>query len=107
MSGEVPAREADPARRLQPGDVLFFGAHGPKSKPAEVDHAGIYIGSGWFVHSSERGRRARPADVGLVREALRLGSPPARRSRPQLDTAGVEPAATNRSSNRSNASARH
>jgi cell wall-associated NlpC family hydrolase len=52
MSGEVPKKLRIPLEKLAPGDVLFFGAHGPKSKPGEVDHAGIYLGSGWFIHSS-------------------------------------------------------
>ena len=55
MSGEVavPARigRAD----LQPADVVFFGTRGTSSKPADIGHAGIYVGNGWFVHSSERG----------------------------------------------------
>ena len=39
----------------QPADVIFFGAQGPKSKPAQVDHTGIYLGNGWFIHSSGYG----------------------------------------------------
>ena len=55
MSGEVPKKLRIPLEKLAPGDVLFFGVHGPKSKPGEVDHAGIYLGSGWFIHSSGYG----------------------------------------------------
>jgi len=55
MSGEVPAARRIPFANLQPADVLFFGAHGPKSKPAQVDHTGIYLGNGWFIHSSGYG----------------------------------------------------
>jgi cell wall-associated NlpC family hydrolase len=55
MSGEVPAAKRIALARLAPGDVIFFGAHGPRSKPAEVNHMGIYLGSGWFIHSSEYG----------------------------------------------------
>jgi cell wall-associated NlpC family hydrolase len=55
MSGEVPAAKRIPFAKLQPADVLFFGAHGPKSKPAQVDHTGIYLGNGWFIHSSGYG----------------------------------------------------
>ena len=60
MSGEVPAAKRIAYARLQPGDVVFFGAKGPRSKPAEVDHAGIYAGNGWFVHSSEQGVTLTP-----------------------------------------------
>jgi cell wall-associated NlpC family hydrolase len=55
MSGEVPVADRIGLDAIEPGDVLFFGAKGPKSKPAQVDHAGIYVGAGWFVHSSEYG----------------------------------------------------
>ena len=61
MSGEVGAsrRIKDP-RDVQPGDVVFQGAAGPKSKPAQVDHAGIYLGGGWLVHSSRSGTTLHP-----------------------------------------------
>jgi cell wall-associated NlpC family hydrolase len=55
MSAEVPRAQRVPFPQLEPADVLFFGAHGPRSKPAEVDHAGIYLGNGWFIHSSANG----------------------------------------------------
>lgn len=55
MSGEVPATKRIPFAKLQPADLLFFGAKGPKSKPAQVDHMGIYLGNGWFIHSSRYG----------------------------------------------------
>ena len=55
MSGEVPKSKRIAPAALQPADVIFFGAKGPKSKPAEVDHMGIYLGNGWFVHSSRYG----------------------------------------------------
>jgi cell wall-associated NlpC family hydrolase len=60
MSAEMPraARIARPA--LQPGDVVFFGPNGPRSKPTEVYHMGIYVGSGWMVHSSDRGTTLTP-----------------------------------------------
>jgi len=60
MSGEV-ARSARVARAaLEPGDLVFFGARGTKSKPAEVGHMGIYVGNGWMVHSSDRGATLVP-----------------------------------------------
>jgi len=55
MSGEVPVAKRIPAAMLQPADILFFGAKGPKSKPAQIDHMGIYLGNGWFIHSSTYG----------------------------------------------------
>jgi cell wall-associated NlpC family hydrolase len=55
MSGEVPKAKRIAAAALQPADVIFFGAKGPRSKPGEVDHMGIYVGNGWFVHSSRYG----------------------------------------------------
>jgi cell wall-associated NlpC family hydrolase len=55
MSGEVPAAKRIPLANLEPADVIFFGAAGPKSKPAQVDHMGIYLGEGWFIHSSGYG----------------------------------------------------
>jgi cell wall-associated NlpC family hydrolase len=55
MSGEVPAAKRIPVAKLQPADVIFFGARGPSSKPAQVTHMGIYLGNGWFIHSSGYG----------------------------------------------------
>jgi cell wall-associated NlpC family hydrolase len=55
MSGEVPASQRIGFAKLQPADVLFFGAHGPRSKPSEVDHTAIYLGNGWFIQSSDYG----------------------------------------------------
>ena len=61
MSGEVPpAERIRKVENLQPGDLIFQGAKGPKSKPAEVDHAGIYLGGGWFIHSSGNGTTLHP-----------------------------------------------
>lgn len=55
MAGEVGRARRIGFARLEPGDALFFGARGPRSKPAEVNHAGIYAGNGWMVHSSRYG----------------------------------------------------
>ena len=62
MSGEVPRAARIPATKLQPGDVMFFGANGPKSKPSVVDHTALYLGNGWFVQSSSAGVTLRPFD---------------------------------------------
>jgi cell wall-associated NlpC family hydrolase len=61
MSGEVgAARRIRNVANLQPGDVIFQGANGRRSKPAQVDHAGIYLGGGWLVHSSGSGTTLHP-----------------------------------------------
>src|SRR5919204_172698 len=66
MSGEVPAAKRVPLSKLQPADVLFFGAHGPNSKPAQINHTGIYLGNGWFIHSSGYGVAGCPPSRGGV-----------------------------------------
>ena len=61
MSGEVPpAQRIRKPENLQPGDLIFQGDVGPKSKPAQVGHAAIYLGGGWFVHSSGSGTTLHP-----------------------------------------------
>jgi cell wall-associated NlpC family hydrolase len=47
-------------RSSSPPTSLFFGAAGPRSKPAQIDHMGIYLGGGWFVQSSEQGVALAP-----------------------------------------------
>jgi len=60
MSGEIPRSARRSWSELQPGDIVFFGARGHRSKPTEVDHAGIYVGNGWMVHSSGFGTTMTP-----------------------------------------------
>jgi cell wall-associated NlpC family hydrolase len=60
MSGEVARSARIPRAALEPGDLAFFGTRGPKSKPAEISHMGIYVGNGWMVHSSDRGATLTP-----------------------------------------------
>jgi cell wall-associated NlpC family hydrolase len=62
MSGEVPHSTLIPAAKLQPADVMFFGAHGRQSKPSEVDHTALYLGNGWFIQSSGEGVTLLPFD---------------------------------------------
>jgi cell wall-associated NlpC family hydrolase len=60
MSGEVGRALRVSRAALAPGDVVFFGARGPRSKPAEIGHMGIYVGNGWIVHSSRFGTTLTP-----------------------------------------------
>jgi cell wall-associated NlpC family hydrolase len=55
MSVEVPKTERIPFAQLQPADVIFFGTKGQRSKGSQVIHTGIYLGNGWFIHSSDYG----------------------------------------------------
>jgi cell wall-associated NlpC family hydrolase len=55
MSVEVPRSKRIPFAKLQPADVIFFGDEGPRSSGSEVIHTGIYVGNGWFIHSSGQG----------------------------------------------------
>ena len=60
MSGEVGRALRVNRTALAPGDVVFFGSKGARSKPSEVGHMGIYVGNGWFVHSSRLGTTLTP-----------------------------------------------
>jgi cell wall-associated NlpC family hydrolase len=62
MSGEVPASERIGEEHLQPADVMFFGANGPQSTPAQVDHTALYLGGGWLIQSSDEGVTLAPLD---------------------------------------------
>jgi cell wall-associated NlpC family hydrolase len=55
MSGEVPRRQHIGRWRLRPADLIFFGDDGRRSTPSQVGHMGIFVGHGWFVHSSSQG----------------------------------------------------
>jgi cell wall-associated NlpC family hydrolase len=55
MAGEVPRRQRIKPARLAPADLVFFGSGGPRAKPAQIDHMGLYLGNGWLIHSSRYG----------------------------------------------------
>ena len=58
MAWEDPAEKV-PATNLEPGDLVFFGPAGPKSRKGSISHAGISLGGGWLIHSS--GSRGGPS----------------------------------------------
>ena len=60
MSGEVAASARIGRADLEPGDVVFFGPNGVRSRPSQIGHMGIYVGGGWFVHSSTNGTTLQP-----------------------------------------------
>jgi cell wall-associated NlpC family hydrolase len=60
MSGEFDRALRVGRAALAPGDIVFFGSRGARSKPSEVGHMGIYVGNGWLVHSSRFGTTLTP-----------------------------------------------
>lgn len=37
---------------LKCGDLIFFGPNGPSSTVSSIFHVGLYLGNGWFIHST-------------------------------------------------------
>ena len=60
MSAEIAPDARIPLESLRPGDILFFGTKGVESTPDEIVHMGIYVGGGWFAHSSRYGTTMHP-----------------------------------------------
>lgn len=60
MSGEIARSSRLTRAQLAAGDVAFFGSRGPRSRPTEVGHMGIYLGNGWIAHSSRFGTTLVP-----------------------------------------------
>jgi cell wall-associated NlpC family hydrolase len=54
MAGEVSRSKRIGVKKLEPGDVVFFGL-GPRSKPAQIGHTAIYLGNGWIIEASGQG----------------------------------------------------
>lgn len=53
---ELP--QTTPSNGLRPGDLVLFATSGKR-----VDHAGIYVGDGRFVHAPSTGGRVRIDDL--------------------------------------------
>jgi hypothetical protein len=75
MAGEVARGKRIAFSRLEPGDLVFFGPGGPRAKAGSVDHAGIYVGAGWMIHSSRYGVALARLD-GWFRERFAWGRRP-------------------------------
>jgi cell wall-associated NlpC family hydrolase len=75
MSGEVPKSKRIPFAKLAPGDVLFFGPKGPRSKSGSIGHTGIYLGGGWMIHASGQGVAVSPL-TGWYRQQFAWGRRP-------------------------------
>jgi cell wall-associated NlpC family hydrolase len=75
MSGEIPRSARIPRDRLAPGDLVFFGPRGPKSRPSEIGHVGIYLGNGWLVHAYRNGVAMEPM-VGWLETTFAWGRSP-------------------------------
>ncbi len=75
MSGEVPRSKRISFAKLAPGDLVFFGPSGPRSKPGSVGHMGIALGGGWMIHSSGQGVSVSPL-TGWYRKQFAWGRRP-------------------------------
>jgi cell wall-associated NlpC family hydrolase len=63
------AAQPVPLAQLLPGDLVFFrmGAHG-------IDHVGVYVGAGRFVHAPHRGVAVTSGDLGDTYYARHLAT---------------------------------
>ena len=53
--GGAMAAKAKPRitrKNLTGGDLIFFGYQGPGSAISSIYHVGLYLGNGWFIHST-------------------------------------------------------
>jgi cell wall-associated NlpC family hydrolase len=72
MSAEMRKADRVGLEELRPADLVFFGSRGVRSVPKEIGHMGIYLGNGWFVHSSANGVTLQPLQ-GWYRERFAWG----------------------------------
>ena len=69
--------------KLQCGDLIFFGPKGPGSSVNSIYHAALYLGRGWFIHStgSSDGVTLASLNTSVLERQLRLGSSSAQAGR--------------------------
>jgi cell wall-associated NlpC family hydrolase len=83
MAWERRAERA-PVAELSPGDLVFFGRRGPRSRRGTISHTGIALGGGWMVHAAgSRGGVSVshledywPQATAFGRRVAELGAPP-------------------------------
>ncbi|CAH2031732.1 NlpC/P60 family protein [Trichlorobacter ammonificans] len=56
---QFKAGNAIPKEELRDGDLVFFG-----TSESSINHVGIYVGNGKFVHAPRRGEEIRTASIG-------------------------------------------
>ena len=67
--------------KLKCGDLIFFGGNGPDSSVGSIYHAGLYLGRGWFIHSTGSSDGVTLASLGIalgLTALLRAGWTPLR-----------------------------
>jgi cell wall-associated NlpC family hydrolase len=75
MAAEVPRAGRISLEQLEPGDVMFFGRGGRRARVAAIDHAGVYLGGNWMIHSSRYGVALAPV-AGWYAERFAWGRRP-------------------------------
>jgi hypothetical protein len=77
MAWEDPSEKVSVAK-LKAGDLVFFGAKGPKSPRGTISHTAISLGNGWIIQSSgSRGGVSVTHLLGYWDAALAWGRRPA------------------------------
>ena len=72
QAGEIPKSKRIALDGVQPGDLLFFGSAGFRSKATErnVTHEGIALSAEWAINSSSQGVYVLPLDDGWLHDSF-------------------------------------
>ena len=62
MAGEIPKSKRIRLAKIKPGDLLFFGSAGFRSRATEssITHVGIALSPQFMIHSSDQGVYVAP-----------------------------------------------